>query len=94
MKTTQSVGTTGNTHKQQHSKLSMYTTGGASASSAAVVINEQAIQEEVDESLLKRSTASGVHPPKTSSIRHRLLEVKPPSKCLSQVRSRPRMSQN
>jgi len=72
----------------------MYTTGGASTSSAAVVINEQAIQEEVDESLLKRSTASGVHPQKTSSIRHRLLEVRPPSKCLSQVRSRPRISQN
>ena len=73
----------------------MYTTGGASTSSAAaVVINDQVIQEEVDDSLLKRYTASGMHPPKTSSIRHRLLEVRPPSKCLSQVRSRPRISQN
>jgi hypothetical protein len=72
----------------------MYTTGGASTASAAVVINEQVIQEEGDDSLIKLYTASGVHPPKTSSIRHRLLEVRPPSKCLSQVRSRPRISQN
>jgi hypothetical protein len=69
----------------------MYTTGGASTSSAAVVINEQVIQEEGGDSLLKGYTA---HPPKTSGIRHRLLEVRPPSKCLSQVRSRPRISQN